>query len=101
MANINVTWTNPADLSDINQVKVYRKDGDHSALDLTDTTDGETFRTGATLLETVLTANLTAGGTNSYTDSGVTSGSYTYAAFSENDGGFGPGDQNDSPVVVS
>ena len=102
MANINITWTNPAVLSDIDEVQVFRIAADRTADDLSDATVAATFRSDAgTPITTVAVANLTAAGTNSYTDEGVTAGDYTYAAFSKNQGGFGPGDQNDTVLSVS
>lgn len=102
MANINITWTNPAVLSDIDEVQVFRIAADRTADDLSDATVAETFRTDAVApIATVAVADLTASAQYSYTDEGVTAGVYTYAAFSKNQGGFGPGDQNDTVLTVS
>lgn len=92
--NIKLTWTNPATVSDIDTIEVYRKSGDHTSV-----ADMNTFRTSATLVssETVGAAN----SSQEYTESNVEAGTYTYGAFSKNAGGFGPGDLTDSTITVT
>ena len=94
MATVNLSWTNPSDLSDIDSIKVYRKQGNHTS------EDKDTFLgSGTTLIDTVAVGSLTASGSGSATDStAASSETYTYGAFSYNAGGHGPGDLTDSVV---
>ena len=92
--NIKLSWTNPATVSDIDTIEVYRKSGDHTA-----ESNMETFRSGASLVasEAVGSANAS----QEYTESAVDAGEYTYGAFPKNPGGFGPGDLTDSTITVT
>ena len=93
--NIKLSWTNPATVSDIDTIEIYRKSGDHTAESSMDA-----FRSSPA----VLVASEAVGGANSsqeYTESDVAAGEYTYGAFSKNAGGFGPGDLTDSTITVT
>lgn len=94
MANIKVTWTNPADVSDQDTVEVYRAAGDE-----TGSTD-EDFRTAAGTAIFSENPSSYAGTTQFVTQTGVTAGTYTYGAFSKNAAGFGPGDIADSVITI-
>ena len=99
MPNIRLSWQNPtaasADEWDVNDMVVFRKEGDH-----TSETNFDTFRTGATQVREV-TADFSASGTTStIDDENVASGTYTYGVFSRNDGGFGSGDLIDTAITV-
>ena len=94
MANIKVTWTQPADVGDQDSVKVYRAVGDQTAL------ADDAFRTAATVVATESVG--TASAEQSFIDLDVPTGeTYTYGAFSYNAAGFGPGDIADSPITLA
>jgi len=98
MANINVTWTDPATQSDIDNICVHRFDTDQSstyangALTAAESTAilGNTDSPIKNASDSTYTYQ-TAGGSKTFVDSDVASGSYTYAVFSKNAGGAGPG----------
>ena len=94
MANVKISWTNPADVSDQDSVKIFRATGDQTAL------DPVAFRAAAgTEIHTDTTV---ATGADEYVDMNVPGGeTYTYGAFSYNSAGFGPGDIADSPITIS
>jgi len=95
MANIKITWTNPADVSDQDTVEVYRASGDETA------SSDEDFRTAAGTAIFSVDPSSYAGTTQDVTDTGVSAGTYTYGAFSKNAAGFGPGDLADSTITIS
>lgn len=89
-----LSWTNPAEVGDIDTIEIYRKTGDH-----TDVSDYEAFRTDAVLVKS---EDVGAADTSQqYADEDVSNGVYTYGAFSKNAGGFGPGDLINSTITVS
>jgi hypothetical protein len=88
--DIDLTWVTPADTSDIDTLEIFQKAGDHTAQ-----IDMAAFRTGATLIATPAKGDIT------YTHTGVAAGTYTYGVFSKNQGGYGPGDLIDAPLVVA
>ena len=92
--NVKLTWTNPANVSDIDTIDLFRKAGDHTGVN-----DMAAFRNGADSVssEAVGAAN----SSQEYTESNVAAGTYTYGAFSKNAGGYGPGDLTDSAIVVT
>jgi hypothetical protein len=92
--NIKLTWTNPATVSDIDTIEVYRKSGDH-----TSEADMDSFRSGATSVSSEAVGSASA--SQEYIDQDVTAGTYTYGAFSKNAGGFGPGDLSDNTIIVT
>lgn len=99
MPNIRLSWQNPtaasADEWDVNEMVVFRKEGDHAS-----ETNFDTFRTGATQVKAV-TSDFSSSGTSSTIDDlDVPSGTYTYGVFSKNDGGFGGGDLIDTAITV-
>ena len=94
MADVVLSWTQPANVADQTSVKIYLKSGNHTAV-----SDMAAFRSGATLGATESVGG--AGTTQTYTDSGRAAGTYTYGAFSHNTAGFGPGDLLNSTVTVS
>lgn len=81
MKDLKITWDPPASLTGIDELHIFRKEGDHSAV-----TDLDLFRSGATKVAAV------AGGAVEYIDAQVSVGSYTYGVFSYNSSGYGPGD---------
>ena len=87
--DIDLTWATPADTSDIDTLEIFQKVGDHTA-----ETDMAVFRTGATSIATPAKGDIT------YTHTGVTPDTYTYGVFSKNQGGYGPGDLINAPLVV-
>jgi len=87
--DIDLTWATPADTSDIDTLEIFQKAGDHTA-----ETDMAIFRTGATSIATPAKGDIT------YTHTGVATGTYTYGVFSKNQGGYGPGDLINAPLVV-
>jgi hypothetical protein len=100
MATVNLSWTNPGDLSDITGIKVYRRDGDVTSASISTQSERDAFATEAG--SPVATVNK-SGGTLEYTAQDTTAAagtSYTYAAFSYNGGGLGPGDLTDSVVTT-
>lgn len=93
MANIRVSWTNPADVADQDSVKIFRATGDQTAL------SDEAFRTAAGT--EIYTETTVATGTDEYIDQSVPTGeTYTYGAFSYNTAGFGPGDISDTSITI-
>ena len=93
--NVKLTWTNPATVSDIDTIDLFRKAGDHTASSISDAD----FRSGADTVssEAVGAANAS----QEYTENNVAAGEYTYGAYSKNAGGYGPGDRTDSTIVVT
>lgn len=92
--NVKLSWTNPATVSDIDTIDVYRKSGDHTAV-----TDMDAFRSGATLAASVAVG--AANASQEVVENDVPADTYTYGAFSKNAGGFGPGDLTDATIVVT
>lgn len=92
--NVLLEWTNPASVADIDTIEIFRASGDE-----TTQTDMNAFRSGATLVASEPKGS--ASSTQTYTDSSVAAGTYTYGAFSKNAGGFGPGDLIDTALVVT
>ena len=102
MATVNLSWNNPADLSDISGIKIYRRTGDHTSALISTKNERDAFATaaGSTLVATV---NKDGGGTlaeSAQDSSADVSQTYTYAAFSYNGGGLGPGDLTDAVVTT-
>jgi len=97
MANVKISWTNPADISDQDTVEVFRATGDQTAL------TPDAFRAAAgTAITSIPVANYTAGSADEYVDMNVPTGeTYTYGAFSSNAAGFGPGDIADSVITLA
>jgi len=93
--NVLLEWTNPASVADIDTIEIFRASGDETAQP-----DMKAFRTaaGSAIASEAVGS---AGATQTYTDSGVAAGTYTYGAFSKNAGGFGPGDLIDTALVVT
>jgi hypothetical protein len=94
MANIKISWTNPADVSDQDSVKIFRATGDQTAL------ADAAFRTAAGT--EIFTDTSVATGADEYIDLNVpASTTYTYGAFSYNAAGFGPGDVANSVITLA
>ena len=98
MANINLSWTDPASAGDIDYICVHRITGDQSATypdGAVSAADAATFAAtaGAVLNSSDATYTYdTAGGLKAFTDStAANSTTYTYGVFSKNGAGYGPG----------
>lgn len=97
MATVNLSWTNPGDISDIAEIVIYRATGNRTSL------SESAFRGVA--IEIPIgddNADLQKNGSilpNSCSDTTADAGAeYTYGAFSKNGGGIGPGDLTNSVV---
>ena len=69
--NVKLSWTNPATVSDIDTIDVYRKAGDHTAV-----TDMDAFRSGATLAASVAVG--AANASQEVVENDVPADTYTY-----------------------
>lgn len=98
MANINLSWNDPASKTDIDYICVHRITGDQSATynGAVSAADAATFAAtaGAVLNSSDATYTYdTAGGAKTFTDStAANSTTYTYGVFSKNGAGYGPGE---------
>lgn len=92
MTDINLTWENPASSLGIKEFKIFKISGDYTDKNHT------VFIQDSTLLATVpMTAPNVV---QTYVDTNVESGTFTYGVFSSNNLGLGPGDLLDTAVVV-
>jgi|13_taG_2_1085334.scaffolds.fasta_scaffold00161_9 hypothetical protein len=113
MANVLLNWTAPADTSNITGIVILKKSvsagssvpscgdfipdekirGANTAADLTDSTVSQ--------VGSDITDPATVAANGSVTETGVTAGSYYYAAFSYNAAGYSPCDVTNSELVIS
>jgi hypothetical protein len=113
MANVLLNWTAPADTTNITGIVILKKSvtagaaapscgdfipdntvrGANTAADLTDNTVSQ--------VGSDITDPTTVAANGSVTETGVTAGSYYYAAFSYNAAGYSPCDVTDSELVIS
>lgn len=101
MATVNLSWNNPADLSDISGIKIYRRTGDHTSASISTKNERDAFAAaaGGTPVATVDKSGSLLAESAQDTSADV-SQTYTYAAFSYNGGGLGPGDLTDAVVTT-
>lgn len=113
MANVLLNWTAPQDTSNITGIVILKKSvtpgaaapscgdfipedavrGANTAADLTDNTVSQ--------VGSDITDPATVAANGSITETGVTSGSYYYAAFSYNAAGYSPCDVTNSELVIA
>lgn len=89
MKDVVLLWDSPASTAGIDELHLFRKNGDHTAQ-----SDMDVFRDGANQVATVSI------GATTYTDVQVSVGTFTYGVFAYNSAGYGPGDLTDSVVTV-
>lgn len=114
MANVKLDWMNP-DATDIEHIKVFRFEGDYTALSTADgtidlsNTDGADGRlldaanaskfVGLTGAAELTSQDYTAAGAGTFEDSTAVIGqTYVYGVFSHNSGGYGPGELEEQTV---
>jgi hypothetical protein len=97
-SNIELSWTNPADTSDINSFKVYRFYNENLVYNTQETATAEEAAVFAQSVEDDTSGNsklvdtiTNFTETTSFQDLAVESGSWAYGVFSFNEGGLGPG----------
>ena len=100
MATVNLSWTNPGDLSDITGIKVYRRTGDQTSASISDQSERDAFASAAGAPVATVNKDGSTLANTAVDNTADTAQTYTYAAFSYNGGGLGPGDLTDSVVTT-
>lgn len=101
MANVNISWNDPAGATDIDHICLHRFGSDKSGVFTTSGLSPEQTAIIAASSEAPIVnaadatyTYQTAGGAKTFLDLDVAPGTYTYCAFSKNAGGTGPGERH-------